>query len=641
MLRIVADVDDATKGMQQVEKSSSTMKDKVLGVGKAIAGGMAVGAVISFGKESISAAADAQQAMNGVRAVFGDSADEVEEFSTKAITSMGISDDAYQAFATTTGGLLKDMGVPLDKTVQMTDDLAQRGADLASVYGVDTEQAFTAMQKAMGGSYKGLKALGINLNKSEVDARAMSEGWVDAEGNVTSAGRAMATQALIMEKSNDKAGAFAAHSGEVANQQKILQLQFEETQETIGTALLPVLQKLMAVFVPLLEFTAKYADILVPIAGVILGIVAAYKAYELAQIAIKVATVAWTGVQWLLNAALAANPIGLIVIAITALVAGFVLAYKKVDWFRKGVDAALDGILKAFHWLLDAAKAVFEWIKKHWPLLLAILTGPFGLAALAVVKNWDKIQKAVSAVFSWIKKNWPLLLAIITGPIGLAVLAISKNWDKIKDLFNHGVDAIGHIMHGVWETVSGPFREGYTRVKEIIGAMVDWLRDVPTRVGNAMRSVWHELSGPFKDGVQAVRDIFNGLVEWVRGIPERVGGVLSGVASAITAPFKAAFDGIEYLWNSTVGGFGFSIPSWVPGVGGKSFSIPEMASGGIVNRPTIALLGEAGPEAVVPLGRAGFGNVVINVYALTASAEVGRQVYNSLREYERTTGKVA
>ena len=54
----------------------------------------------------------------GFRAVFGDSADQIEEFSGKAITSMGISDDAYQSFATTTGGLLKDMGVPMEQTSQ-------------------------------------------------------------------------------------------------------------------------------------------------------------------------------------------------------------------------------------------------------------------------------------------------------------------------------------------------------------------------------------------------------------------------------------------------------------------------------------------------------------------------------------------
>jgi len=183
VLKIVADVKDATKGIEQVEKSSGGMKDKVLGVGKAVAGGLAVGAVVAFGKASIDAAADAEQSMNGVRAVFGDSADQIEEFSSKAIKSMGISDDAYQAFATTTGGLLQDMGVPLDKTVKMTDELAQRGADLAQVYGVDADQAFTALQKGIGGSYKGLKELGISLNKNEVDAYALSKGWVDASGS--------------------------------------------------------------------------------------------------------------------------------------------------------------------------------------------------------------------------------------------------------------------------------------------------------------------------------------------------------------------------------------------------------------------------------------------------------------------------
>jgi phage-related minor tail protein len=65
-----------------------------------------------------------------------------------------------------------------------------------------------------------------------------------------------------------------------------------------------------------------------------------------------------------------------------------------------------------------------------------------------------------------------------------------------------------------------------------------------------------------------------------------------------------------------------------------------MASGGIVTRPTVALIGEAGPEAVIPLGRGGgLGNVTLNVYAMTANAEVGRKVFEALREYERTSGR--
>ena len=558
MLRIVADVKDATKGMDQVESSSKSMRDTVTGVGKSIATGLAVGAVVQFGRESVTAAAEAQQAMNGVRAVFGDSADEIEAFSTKAITSMGISDDAYQAFATSTGGLLKDMGVPLDDTVKMTDELAQRGADLAAVYGVDAEQAFTALQKGIGGSYRGLKELGISMDKNEVQAYAVSKGWTDAGGNVTEAGMAMAAQQLIMEKTSDKAGQFAEHSGEVANQQKILALQFEETKETIGTALLPMISQLMAALVPLLEFTAKYADIIVPIAGVILGIVAAYKLYEVGMMAAKVAQAAMTAAQWLLNAAMSANPLGLIIIAIAAVVAGVVLLYTKVDWFRNFVDTAIDGIVAAWNWLLDVVKGVF----------------------------------------TWVKNNWPLLLAIITGPIGAAVLIIVKNWDTIKNAVKVAIDFIKSVVSNVWDFISAPFKRGF---------------DIVTTVVNNIKDVFWKLPGQ-------IRTFF------------------SGLADIISYPFRAAFNAIKSLWNNTVGGFGFTVPSWVPGIGGKGFKIPSMATGGIVKAPTIALIGEAGPEAVVPLGR-GFGTTTINVFALTANAEVGRRVYEALREYERTSGK--
>lgn len=110
----------------------------------------------------------------------------------------------------------------------------------------------------------------------------------------------------------------------------------------------------------------------------------------------------------------------------------------------------------------------------------------------------------------------------------------------------------------------------------------------------------------------------------------------------ITYPFRRAMDAIKWLWNNTVGGFGFTLPSWIPlGLGGKEFRIPEMAAGGIVNRPTLALIGEAGPEAVIPLSRmgaAGGDTYIVNVYALNANAETGRMISESLREYNRTTG---
>jgi hypothetical protein len=72
--------------------------------------------------------------------------------------------------------------------------------------------------------------------------------------------------------------------------------------------------------------------------------------------------------------------------------------------------------------------------------------------------------------------------------------------------------------------------------------------------------------------------------------------------------------------------------------------IPKMAEGGIVSRPTLALIGEAGPEAVVPLSKmgSGGGDVNINVTGgLATSAEIGQSVVNALRAYSRSAGPLA
>src|SRR3990167_1665559 len=94
---------------------------------------------------------------------------------------------------------------------------------------------------------------------------------------------------------------------------------------------------------------------------------------------------------------------------------------------------------------------------------------------------------------------------------------------------------------------------------------------------------------------------FNTVAGW---ICDRVGDVVrvfTGMAATIYGAFKSVFNGIASLWDNTVGRLSFSVPDWVPGIGGNGFAVPDipmLARGGIVTRPTLALLGEAGPEAV-------------------------------------------
>jgi hypothetical protein len=134
-----------------------------------------------------------------------------------------------------------------------------------------------------------------------------------------------------------------------------------------------------------------------------------------------------------------------------------------------------------------------------------------------------------------------------------------------------------------------------------------------------------------------------------RAVVDAVFGAIKFGVTKIAIPYinllldvwKTVFNAIGYIWNNTLGKISFSLPNWVPGLGGKGFSfpkIPALAEGGIVTGPTLALIGEAGPEAVIPLDRMGGmagGNVTINVNGGDPNA-----VVDALRTYMFRNGSV-
>ena len=138
---------------------------------------------------------------------------------------------------------------------------------------------------------------------------------------------------------------------------------------------------------------------------------------------------------------------------------------------------------------------------------------------------------------------------------------------------------------------------------------------------------------PFRDVVDSIG----------RALKAAFTGVVDAIKTAVSTYigiYKGLFNGIAKAWNNTIGKLSFKVPSWVPGIGGKGFdvpNIPELANGGIVNSPTLALIGEAGPEAVVPLDRMGSmaTNVTINVNGGDPNA-----VVDALRRYMFQNGVV-
>lgn len=156
-------------------------------------------------------------------------------------------------------------------------------------------------------------------------------------------------------------------------------------------------------------------------------------AHKVATIASSAATKAAAAAQWLLNVAMSANPIGLVILAIAGLVAGFVILWKKSEAFR-------NFWIGAWAKIKAAAAFVWDWVKKNWPLLLAILTGPIGMAVLLITRNWDKIKAGAAAAKDWVVARFNQLVGFVTGLPGRIGRAAGGMWNGIKSSFRAAIN---------------------------------------------------------------------------------------------------------------------------------------------------------------------------------------------------------
>lgn len=201
-------------------------------------------------------------------------------------------------------------------------------------------------------------------------------------------------------------------------------------------------------------------------------------ASTVAQKTAAAASKAWAAAQWVLNAALRANPILLVVTIVIALVGAIILAYKHSETFRRIVDAAGRGAMAAFRGILSVVQNVVGWIRRNWPLLLGILTGPVGLAVVLVIKNFQKIKSFVTGIPGHVLHAFQGVHNAIVQPISRAV-----NWalgrlqqlmsfvagipGRIKDAIGGALSHIPGFAHGgIVGAASGGVRGGLVKVGE-------------------------------------------------------------------------------------------------------------------------------------------------------------------------------
>jgi hypothetical protein len=286
---------------------------------------------------------------------------------------------------------------------------------------------------------------------------------------------------------------------------------------------------------------------------------------------------------------------------------------------KEGADlnTVMDVLGGTFGGATATAAGTAEGQMKRFGIAISEAKENIGAALIPVV---EKALPLLTAMGSWAQENTTtfLIIAGVIGGIGVAILAANA---AIR-IWTLGAQ-IATAAQWLWNAALTANPLGLIVVG--IAAVIAILAILYTKF-EGVRKVVDNVFGFIKDVVVGSVDVITTYVQTVLGV------------------YKTIFNTIAKLWNNTIGKLSFEFPDWVPGLGGKGFSVPNipmLGEGGIVSSPTLAMIGERGPEAVIPLSRGGGmgGNYTINVNGgLASSAEIGQSVVNAIRAFNRSNG---
>ena len=351
-----------------------------------------------------------------------------------------------------------------------------------------------------------------------------------------------------------------------------------------------------------------------------------------AEIAQSVAAGVAAAATWALNGAIAVltSPITLVIAAIAALIGIGVLLYQNWDTvveFAKtawqGLCDFISGICQSigefFSGLWTKLQEIFEpigqWFgekfQEGWDAIVNIFSGIGEWFSGVFQGAWDAIVNIFTPIGSWFGQRWADVTSALANIGAWFTDMFQKAWTGLTNIFSKS-------KLGSW------FGERWNDVTSVLSNVSNWFGEMFTNAYNAV-----------KDAFSSIGDFFSGVWETVKSIFVNAGQM---VGEAVGGAFKSAVNAVLGTIENVVNGFigmingVLDVVRNLPGLGWigsvSTVSLPRLARGGIVDSPTIAMIGEAGKEAVVPLENTGFiqtlGRVVSSA-VVNAMAGVGPQ----------------
>ena len=621
---------------------------------------------------------------------FGSDFNETLRGATNLMTHFGIdADEAFNLFAA-------GSQAGLDYTDELGDNIAEYGGNFKQA-GYSAEEYFQLLKNGVeGGAYNldkvndsineiknrlGDGTIEKNLSTFDTGTQNAFKAWQNGKGTMKDVIDAVVNDISRTKNEQDaltKAQIAFGTMGEDANLNVVKSLkstgkQFKDVKgkmddvkntkygtvsselEGVGRSLKtdiiePLLKDLLPVIkddiIPALKDGIGWLEDNLPVVTALLGgLVAGFVAFKTVAVIQKVIA-AWqafkaaeegaTVAQWLLNAAMNANPIGIIVAAIAAIVAAFVLLWNKSEAFRNFWIGLWEKIKEVAGTVWEAIKGFFS---AAWDFIKGIWDGVAGFFSTI----FETIKNIIMTYINiWITIFKTAVNVIIT--VWNAIVGFFKGlWDKIcsifsavgsffKERFENAVNnikivfaVVKNFFLNIWNKIKGIFAAVGNFFKERFQNAVNNIKKVFSVVGAFFSSVWGKIKGAFSAVGSFFKNVFSNAWNAVKNVFSNVGSFFSGIwgkikkvftnigqkiGDAVGGAFKTAVNfvlkTVEKVINTPINAINglLKIINKVPGIEIpkiKNIKLPRMAKGGIVDKATLAEIGEAGAEAVIPL----------------------------------------
>ncbi|MBQ8633188.1 MAG: hypothetical protein IJ420_06240 [Lachnospiraceae bacterium] len=229
------------RGAGSLKQQAVSVQNIFKKVGGTIAAAFTIKEIISFGKEAINLASDLQEVQNVVDTAFGSMAHKMEEFADTCIEMYGMSKLTAKQMGSTFMAMAKGMGQSTDIASDKAIELTGRLGDIMSFYNKTADEVNTIGKAIYSGETEPLKAIGIIMTQTNLEAYALAEGYEKLYSEMSAEEKLLVRQNYFLKQTEMAAGDFEKTQASWANQTRILSEQWKEFMTLLGNAAIQVL----------------------------------------------------------------------------------------------------------------------------------------------------------------------------------------------------------------------------------------------------------------------------------------------------------------------------------------------------------------------------------------------------------------